>query len=142
MHFEAAITVKAPRERVYAAYTDFGSMPKWSGQLSEVKITRREGDTIQLEAVGLSGGRGRTATRTMRLVPPTRVESHSETRFTRTKRAVLFEEVPEGTRVTAMADVDVKGLWSKILTTKGQDEVEPSAMQELAAFARYVESLP
>ena len=142
MHFQASITVKAPRERVYAAYTDFESMPKWSGQLTKVRVAKRDGDTVQLEAVGLSGSKGRAATRVMRLVPPTRVESESETRFTKTKRAVLFDEAPEGTKVTAMADVELRGLWSKILTTKGQDEVEKSAMQELASFARYVEGLP
>ncbi|HXW37934.1 MAG TPA: hypothetical protein VEJ36_08560, partial [Nitrososphaerales archaeon] len=65
-----------------------------------------------------------------------------ETRLTRTRRTVKFEEVSEGTRVTAMLDVDVKGRWSWVFAPKGRELAESSSKEGLAAFAQYVESLP
>jgi hypothetical protein len=55
---------------------------------------------------------------------------------------VKFEEVPEGTRVTASLDVQIKGRWSWVLKTQGKAEAESSATKELNSFARYVEGLP
>ena len=79
------------------------------------------------------------------LQPPNKVESESETRFTRTKRTVLFETAPEaaGTRVTASLDVEVKGLWAVALRPRvRKEEAEASALEELTSFARYVEAPP
>ncbi len=141
MHLEASVTVRAPREKVYAAYTDFESMPKWAELSGAVKVTKRVGDTVQLEGEGAPGGRSRMAGRRLTLTQPSLVESESETRFTRTKRTVSFEEIPEGTKVTAKLDVQVKGLWAKILATREREEFEPSILGELASFARYVEGM-
>jgi len=141
VHIEVSVTAKAPREKVYAAYTDFESMPKWAKLSAAVKVTKKEGDLVYLESQGVSGGRTRSATRRFKLTEPSVVESESETRFTRTKRTVEFEEVPEGTKVTARLDVQVKGLWSKVLATREGEEFEPSIQEELASFARYAESL-
>lgn len=138
MHIEVSVTVKAPRDRVYAAYTDFESMPKWSG-LSPVKVVKREGETVYLETEGASG---RRRSRVMVLSPPAALRSESETRFTRSSRVVSFEETPEGTRVTAALDVKVKGAWARLLSTRDGDEFEPSIREELAGFARYVETMP
>jgi len=140
VHLEVSVTVKAPRGRVYAAYTDFESMPKWARSPGTVKVTR-EGDEVFLESEGESG-KARGTARRLKLSDPSMVETESETRFTRTKRTVSFEEVPDGTRVTARLDVQVKGLWAKILATRESEEFEPSIQEELASFARYVESLP
>jgi uncharacterized membrane protein len=135
LHIEASVVVKAPREKVYAAYTDFESMPKWSG-LAGVKVVKREGDTVYLESGG-SPGRARK----MVLSPPAAVRSESEKRFTRSSRVVSFEESSEGTRVTATLDVRVKGAWARLLSTREGDEFEPAIREELESFARYVEGL-
>lgn len=128
--------MKATREKTYSVYTDFEAMPKWSKQGREVKAVRREGDAVFLEF-----GENRKVVREMRLFPPERVESEGETRFRRLKTTVVFEEAPGGTRVTASLDVQVKGRWGWVLKARGRSEVESSAMEELASFARYVESL-
>jgi uncharacterized membrane protein len=141
VHLEIAVTVKAPRPKVYAAYTDFGSMPRWAKMQGTVTVTK-EGDSVHLESEGGPRRRGRNATRSLKLTEPSLVESESETRFTRTKRTVAFEEVPEGTKVTAKLEVQVKGLWAKLLATREGDEFEPAIREELESFARYVESLP
>ena len=130
MHAEVSRIVKAPREKVYAAYTDF-----------EAKAVGREGTSLHTESEGKSDGRPRSSVPRMTFSPPERVEAESETRFTKTRRTVRFEEVPEGTKVTAVLDVQVKGFWGLIFAPRGRDEVEMSGREALESFVRYVESL-
>ena len=141
MHYEASAIVKATLEATYRAYADFESMSKWSKQASAVRILEKEGDTIRLEVETFSGGGTRKVTSELRLHPPESVESDGETRFTRTKRTVSFVEVPEGTKVTASLDVNMKGKWGWILRAHGKADVESSASEELTSFANYVEGL-
>jgi uncharacterized membrane protein len=140
MRFEVSLVVKVPRMKAYSSYTDFEAMPRWSKDKHEVKVVRREGDTVYIGRVPGTGAiRGAGE---MKLFPPERVESEGETRFTRTKSIVRFEEVPEGTRITASLDVELKGRWSWVFRTKGKAEGESSAMEELSSFAKYVEGTP
>jgi hypothetical protein len=112
-------------------------MPRWSKDKHEVKVARTEGNTVYIERAQGTGAIG--GAREMKLYPPERVESEGETRFTRTKSIVRFDEVPEGTRITASLDVEMKGRWSWVFKTQGRAEAESSAMEELSSFARYVE---
>jgi uncharacterized membrane protein len=140
MHFEVSLVVKVPRAKAYSSYTDFEAVPKWSKDKHEVKVARREGNTVYIER---SPGTGAiSGAKEMRLYPPERVESEGETRFTRTKSVVRFDEVAEGTRITASLDVELKGRWSWIFKTQGKADAESSAMEELSSFARYVEGVP
>ena len=105
-----------------------------------MRVSRREGDTVYLERISpRKEGQG---ARVVKLLPPERVESRGETRLTQTESIVRFEEVPEGTRITASLDVKLKGRWSWVFKTQGKEEAESSAKGELDAFARYVEGLP
>jgi uncharacterized membrane protein len=140
MHYEVSLIVRVPRDRAYSAYADFEAMPRWSSQKQTVRVSRREGNTVYLEMV--PGAGGRRTTREMKIFPPKRVESEGETSFTRTKSVVSFEEVPEGTKVTASLDVRVKGRWSWVMRSRGKTEVESSALEELTSFAKYAENLP
>jgi len=141
MHYEASVVVKASLETTYRAYTDFESMPKWSKQASVVTILRKEGDTVQLQVETAAGTGARKATSELMLHPLESVESEGETKFTRTRRVVSFAQVPEGTKLTASLDVNVKGNWGWILRTQERTEAESSASEELVHFARYVEGL-
>ena len=140
MHFEVSLVVGVPRDKAYSAYTDFGAMPKWSKDKRAVKVTRREGNTVQLEGGSRDGGI--LGARDVRLFPPERVESQRETRLTLAKSVIRFDDVPEGTRITATLDVEVKGRWSWIFKTQGRSEAESSALEGLKSFARYVEGTP
>jgi len=142
LHVEVSFVVKAQREKVYAAYTDFEAWPKWSRQATTVRVVGREGDTVSIESETVSGGRPRITLAKLTLSPPEGVETEGETRLIRTKRTVRFEVVPEGTKVTAVQDVRVKGLWASIFAPRGKDEAESSAREGLKSFAEYVESLP
>jgi len=140
MRFEVSLIIKAPRNRVYSAYADFEAMPKWSKLTKAVTMSKRGENEVYLE--NISAVSSRKLFREMKLFPQERVESEGETRFTRTKSVVRFEEVSEGTRVTASLDVQFKGRWGWVLKTQGRAEAESSAMEELISFAKYVESLP
>jgi len=141
MHAEASLVVKAPLEITYHAYTDFESMPKWSKHASSVRILRREESRVQLEVETAPKGTAHRAVSELRLQPMESVESEGETRYTRTKRTVFFTACPEGTKVTASLDVNMKGSWGWIFRTYARAEAESSAREELASFAGYVERL-
>jgi hypothetical protein len=140
MRFEVALVVKVSRIKAYSAYTDFEAIPSWSKDNHEVRVIGKEGDTVYVE--GASGAGSIRGARKMKLFPPERVESEGETRLTRITSVVRFEEVPEGTRVTASLEVELKGRWSWVFKTRGKAEAESSAMEELKSFARYVEGAP
>lgn len=135
--------VNAELEKVYAAYVDFEAMPHWSRHLKSVRVTGRDGDTVHLESEVISSeGDERTRVGKLRLFPSEKVVSESETRFTRSIRTVVFEHMPDiRTRVTAILDVQVKGLWSLVLRPGvRKEDAEASALEELDSFARFVET--
>jgi len=140
MHFEVSLVVGIPREKAYSAYTDFEATPKWSKDKHEVKVSRREGNTVFLKGSSRAGGS--QGAREVKLFPPERVESHGETRLTRARSVVRFDEVPGGTRITASLDVEVKGRWSWVFRTQARSEAESSAMEELESFARSIGEPP
>ena len=141
LHVEVSRLVRAPRVEVFEAYTDFASIPKWSAQFSSVKVTNTEGAKVRIETEGSGRQSGRVSVAELLLYPPETVESESETRFTRTKRVVRFEDVPDGTKVTAILDVRVKGAWAWFLSPRGREEAQESAEEGLASFSRYAEEL-
>jgi uncharacterized protein YndB with AHSA1/START domain len=136
MRFEASVVVKAPHEKVYSAYADFGAAPKWSSQ-AKAAVVSAAGTSVRLE----TEGNGRKVVREMKLFPPERVESEWETRFVKASSVVKFEDLQEGTKVTATLDIRFKGLWGWILKTRGKADAESSAVQELNSFAKYAEAL-
>ncbi|MDG6902154.1 MAG: SRPBCC family protein [Nitrososphaerota archaeon] len=140
MRFEASVLVKASRDKVYSAYADFEAMPRWSRRAVKVTSVATEGNTARLETAPSGGGRRHVTE--MKLFPPDKAESESATRFTKNHSAVTFETVPGGTRVTASLEVDFKGRWGWVMKPMGKAEAEASALAELIAFAKYVESIP
>jgi uncharacterized membrane protein len=141
LHVEVSCVVRARREKVYAAYTDFEAWPKWSKQATTMRVISREGGTVSIESEIVSDGRPRITVAKLTLSPPEGVETEGETRLTRTRRTVRFQDLPEGTKVTAVLDFQVKGPWAWIIAPRGRDEAEASAREMLKSFAEYVESL-
>lgn len=139
---EALALINAPREKVYRAYTDFEAWPLWWKRTSKVTVIARDGNGVTVRSEPAPGKRRLASTSRLALSAPEAVESTSETRFTRTTWAVRFDEVQQGTQVTALLDVRMKGLWGLLLSPRGKSEAEASAEEELQAFAKYVEGLP
>jgi len=142
VHVEVQQIVRAPLGKVYAAYTDFESWPKWSNQVNSVTILRKEGTLTRIRTDVLQHDRTVAYVTDLTASPQQRVEAADETRTTRRRRTVTFEDLPDGTRVTAQLDVLVKGWWSAIFVPRGREEAEASAREGLAAFASYVEGIP
>jgi uncharacterized protein YndB with AHSA1/START domain len=142
LHVEVSYVVKAKREKVYAAYTDFEAWPKWSKSTTAVRVIKRKGGTVSIESETVSGGRPRITVAKLMLSPPEEVETEGETRLTMTRRTVRFEDVPSGTKVTAVLDVWVTGLWAWAFAPRGKIETESSVLEGLRSFAKYAESLP
>ncbi|MDV3277892.1 MAG: SRPBCC family protein [Nitrososphaerales archaeon] len=69
LHVEVSRVVKAPRERVFSAYTDFKAIPRWSGQVTVLRVVGREGDTVHVERGSPSGGRPRVSAANLMLSP-------------------------------------------------------------------------
>lgn len=141
MHFEVSRVLRAQPGPVYAAYTDFEATPKWSKHIKAVRVSGREGDKVFLETEAVSSkGKERRTAGSIRLIPPSRVESEGETRFTRTKRVVTFEPAEGGTKVTASLDIEMKGMWGVVLSPSAKKEnAEAYAQEELDSFASFVE---
>ncbi len=139
MHVEVSRLVGAPREKVYAAFTDFEAMPKWSRGLSAVRVVQSEGGSVELQSETVSGARKRVVRARLHLYPPDKVETERRTRFSTITRTVRFDEASAGTLVTASLDVKVRGLWSLVLTPRGRRDAIASATEGLDAFAKHVE---
>lgn len=144
MHFEVSRLLKADPGTVFAAYTDFEATPSWSKHIRAVRVTKREGDTVFTETEAISSkGKERKTAGPVRLIPPSRVESEGETRFTRTRRTVTFEAAEGGTKVTASLDIEMKGMWGFLLRPSANKEnAEAYAQEELDSFAEFVEGTP
>jgi len=142
MRVQVSRTVKVPREKVFAAYSDIESMPKWSGRLSATRVVSRSGNLLTYEGEVKNGGGVRRFVGSLAFVPLERAETESETRFVTTKAVVTFADVPEGTRVTTTLDVNTKGIWGRLLATNSSEELKARAEENLNLFAKYVEGLP
>ena len=75
------------------------------------------------------------------LTPPEKVVKESETDDGTIGKVILtFTEVPERTRVDWVNDIELKGVWMKILGPLAKRQIQKLLKQELEAFAKYVES--
>jgi uncharacterized membrane protein len=131
--------VKAPKEKVFEAYVDFDSTPRWSDTTGKVRVVGRSGNAVTLEVEAHTRNGPRTVTREAVLTPPNRVVIESESRSARTKGTVSFESVPGGTLVTSTVEVALKGLRRFVFRPAFGEEAETSARRNLTSFARYVE---
>lgn len=141
MRVRVSQLVKAPRERVFAAYVDLESMPKWSASAGKVRVIRRDSNAVTFvaEAQGRMGPR--TVSGELLLTPPGMVRTGSESPRSRTKGTVTFESVAEGTLVTSTIEVELKGFRRYFFRPALGESSREAAERNLAAFARYVEGL-
>jgi uncharacterized protein YndB with AHSA1/START domain len=70
--------VKAPREKVFQAWTDYEAVPKWQTLFTGVKVAKRDGNTALLELEVNMRGRKTLRTEKHLLTPPERVDVEGE----------------------------------------------------------------
>ena len=104
MHVEKTQLVKAPREQVFQAWNDVEAWPKWQTFFTNVRVTKREGNTKILDTEISFKGRKSRRTEKHFLTPPEKVQVEGEMEGITNKTEWKFDPVPEGTKVTMVFD--------------------------------------
>ena len=140
MRIKQAQLVKAPRERVFEAWTDYEAYPKWDGKVfTRVTVTHRAGNTASLDME--TRFMGMTMPRKERhvLTPPEKVEVDGSVPIAGNTTVWTFEDVPGGTLLTAVLEVQFRGMLG-ILSPLARWQARSMLSNWMQAFANYVEA--
>jgi hypothetical protein len=74
------------------------------------------------------------------LTPPTREETEVEDRRWKGKMVTTFDTVPEGAKLSWVADIQFKGVWGKLVGPLAKRRMQAVLQRDLRAFAQYVEA--
>src|SRR6266511_1029859 len=139
MRVEQAQVVRAPREQVFQAWTDYEAWPRFSGLFTQVSVRERAGNTVHIEAELKLMGRKIGRSEKHVLTPPEQVSEEGETEGATNTTLGTFEPVPEGTMVTAVVQAELKGL-TKVLGPVAKHQVQSLLREWMQGFATYVEA--
>jgi uncharacterized membrane protein len=144
---EISKIIKAPRAKVWEAISDPETMPKWDVNTKSAKVLSREGNTVIMTHITVTGGteaeikerwtyypQERIETETLEgsqvdvggteaeikerwtYYPQERIETETlEGSQVDVKGFQLYEEVPDGTKVTLSYDIGFKGIVGQTL---------------------------
>lgn len=109
--------IKAPREKVYKIMSDFENMPKYFPAVADsIRIIKREGDNLSIEARAKTFGRVFCAHMETQLRPPIGYVSDNKSEIgTSGHEEFLMEEIPEGTKINYTYDIEIKNPIFRIL---------------------------
>ena len=139
MHVEQAQVVRAPREQVFEAWTDYEAWPRFSGLFTRVSVKERAGNTVHVIAEIKVMGRRTARSERHVLTPPEQVRVEGETEGATNGTLWTFEPVPEGTRLTAVVDADL-GAVTRLLGPLARRQVQTMLRDWMQGLARYVEA--
>lgn len=137
---EFSKVIKAPRGKVWEVAADPESMLKWWPGSKSVDILNRDRNTMTIRGVGTEGGREVTMTERWTLHPQEKIEIEFLEGPILGRGVQLFEEVPEGTKVTWSSDIRFKGILGSIMGRLFWSRVKDTAGQPLENMAKYIES--
>ena len=140
LHLEQTQVVKAPREQVFQAWTDYERWPTWSVLFPRVTATERAGNTVLLDLDTKFMGREAKRTEKHVLTPPERVEVEGEMEGMTNTSVWKFETVPEGTKLTVVIEAQLKGRWVKLLGPLAKRRLQGLVRESMQGLARYVEA--
>jgi len=140
MRTEYSQLVKAPRERVFEALTDYEAIPTWDRVMfKRVSVTQRGPNTATLDAdVRFMGMKMRRMERHV-LTPPEKVELDGSVRDAINTTVWTLRTVSEGTILTAELEVEFKGLL-KLLQPIAERQMRTVLPEWMREFAGYVET--
>jgi uncharacterized protein YndB with AHSA1/START domain len=139
MRVEQAQVVKAPREQVFRAWTDYEAWPRFSGLFTRVTVKERVGNTVHIDAEVKVMGRKTGRSEKHVLAPPEQVRVEGETEGATNTTLWTFEPVPEGTRVTAVVEAELSG-FIKLLGPLAKRQMQTLLREWMQGLARYVEA--
>lgn len=135
MRIEQAQLVKAPREQVFQAWTDYEAYPKWDPVIfTRVKVKERVGNRARLDAEVRFMGIRMRRTENHVLTPPEKVEVVGDVPNATNSTLWKFEAVPEGTILTTVLEVQFKGVL-KLLQPIAEWQARTVTRKWLLAFA-------
>jgi carbon monoxide dehydrogenase subunit G len=112
---EISHIIKAPRAKVWEVVSDPEATLKWDKNRISVEVHSREGNTIITTHTSILGGQETKNKDKWTLYPPEKIETESLEGPADVKGIQLFEEVPEGTKVTFSYDVSFKGVIGQVI---------------------------
>jgi ribosome-associated toxin RatA of RatAB toxin-antitoxin module len=140
VRIEQVQLVRAPREQVFEAWTDCEAWPRWDPVVfTRVTVTERTGNTVRINAETKFMGLKMPRTEKHVLTPPEKVEVLGGVPNATNTTVWVFESVPEGTLLTAVLDIQFKGLL-KLLQPLAAWQVRTALPEWMRALARHVES--
>jgi ribosome-associated toxin RatA of RatAB toxin-antitoxin module len=139
MRIEQAQLVKAPRDQVFEAFTDYEAYPQVSDLFPRVTVTERAGNTVHLDMDMNLMGRKRKRTETLVQTPPDQVQVEAEMEGATNTTVWRFEPVHGGTLVTAVFEVPSKGV-TRLLGPLAKRLSQSVIREWMQAFAKYVEA--
>ena len=139
MRVDQVEIVKAPREHVFQAWTDYEAWPRFSGLFTRVSVKERAGNTVHIDADVKVMGRKIGRSEKHVLTPPEQVRVQGETEGATNTTLWTFEPVPEGTRVTAIVDTELSGL-TRLLGPLAKRQLHTLLREWMQGLARYVEA--
>jgi len=129
--------VKAPRERVFEALTDYEAIPTWDRVVfKRITVTERGPNTATLDAdVRFMGMKMRRTERHV-LTPPEKIEVDGSVRDAINTTVWTLSTTPEGTILAAQLEVEFKGLLKLLqpLAERRMRNLLPEWMRELASY--------
>src|SRR6266568_7639449 len=135
MRIEQTQVVKAPREQVFQAWTDYERWPTWSVLFPRVTATERAGNTVLLDLDTKFMGRIAGRKEKHVLTPPEQVLVSGETEGATNTTVWKFEPLPEATMVTAVVEAELTGL-TRVLGPFAKRILQSLLREWLKAFAK------
>lgn len=139
MHIEQTLVLKASREQVFRAFTDYEAVPKWQSLFTRVTVTKRDGNKVELDTD--VNFRGRTAKRIEKhvLMPPQQILVEGEMEGITNSTVWKFEPIPEGTRLEVVLDARLP--WKfRVLGPLAKRQFQALLRNWLQELAEYVEA--
>src|SRR5260370_4779413 len=140
VRIEQTQLVKAPREQVFQVWPDYEAYPSWDPVVfTRVTVVERGENTARLdEEVKFMGLRMRR-TEKLVLTPPEKVEVNGSIPNATNTTVWTFEAVPEGTMLTAVLEIQFKGVL-KLLQPIAEQQGRTALREWMRAFAHHVEA--
>ena len=110
--------IKAPRDKVYEIVSDFEKMPERFPKVAEsLKIVERNGNMLTIDGKAKSFGTVLPVKMKTQLIPPKGFISDNENAKLGTSghEEFMMEEVPEGTKITYLYQLDIHKKWLRII---------------------------
>ncbi|MFC1893351.1 SRPBCC family protein [Chloroflexota bacterium] len=115
IHLEGSWVIQAPRHEVYNIITDFENMPKYFPSVAKsVRIISKEDNHLTLVAETKSFGLTFQVSMNTELQPPEWFVSENISTLGIEQEVFKMEEVPEGTKICYINDVEIKSPFFRI----------------------------